>query len=47
VQNFSDRPVTLDLAQEAGPLEALLNTGERQEQQYALPAFGVEVFLAE
>lgn len=46
VQNYSDRPVTLALAEESRTLEPLLNGDLLKGHQYPLPAFGVEVFLA-
>ncbi|MBZ0056917.1 MULTISPECIES: beta-galactosidase [unclassified Leclercia] len=46
VQNYSDRTVTLDLAEENRALKPLLRA-ERKGHQYPLSSFGVEVFLAE
>ena len=46
VQNYNDRALTLELAEESRALEPLLNSGELNGHQYSLPAFGVEVFLA-
>lgn len=46
VQNYGDRAVTLDLAEESRSLAPQLDPDALSGHLYALPAFGVEVFLA-
>ncbi|MCU6669014.1 beta-galactosidase [Enterobacteriaceae bacterium H4N4] len=46
VQNYSDQAVTLELAEESRGLAPLLAGDRLIGHQYAMPAFGVEVFLA-
>jgi beta-galactosidase len=46
VQNYSDRAVTVDLAEESRALEPLLNKDGLNGHQYQFSAFDVEVFLA-
>lgn len=46
VQNYSDQAVTLELAEESRGLAPLLEGDRLIGHQYAMPAFGVEVFLA-
>lgn len=45
VQNYSDQAVTIELAEESRRLEPLLSGDRLAGHQYAMPAFGVEVFL--
>ncbi|MDU1061719.1 MAG: beta-galactosidase [Leclercia adecarboxylata] len=47
VQNYGDQAVTLDLTEESRALKPLLNGDVLNGYHYPLPAFGVEVFLAE
>lgn len=47
VQNFSDRPVIFDLAEDQRPLKPLLHTGEQSGSRYQLAAYGAEVFQVE
>jgi hypothetical protein len=47
VQNYGDRAVTIDLAEESRELKPLLHGDVLRGHHYPLPAFGVEVFFRE